>query len=106
MPQGGMLTISARHENNLAFAEVRDQGGGIPQDMHEKIFELYFTTKKEGSGIGLAQAYQVLQWHYGSLDFESAAGVGTIFRFQIPLSGLPEAGHDYATDTATSQRGD
>ncbi len=106
MPQGGMLTISARHENNLAFAEVRDQGGGIPQDMHEKIFELYFTTKKEGSGIGLAQAYQVLQWHYGSLDFESAAGVGTIFRFQIPLSGLPEAGHDYATDTAASQRGD
>jgi signal transduction histidine kinase len=106
MPQGGMLTISARHENNLAIAEVQDQGGGIPQDMHEKIFELYFTTKKEGSGIGLAQAYQVLQWHYGSVDFESADGSGTIFRFQLPLSGLPEAGHDYATGAATSQRGD
>jgi signal transduction histidine kinase len=89
MPQGGTLTISARNENNLAVAEIQDQGKGIPKDMHEKVFELYFTTKKEGSGIGLAQTYQILQWHYGSVDFESAETTGTIFRFQIPLSETP-----------------
>src|SRR6266705_2994270 len=92
MPQGGLLNISARRENNAVVAEVRDQGGGIPQDLHDKIFELYFTTKKDGSGIGLAQTYQVLQWHYGSVDFESAEGAGTIFRFHIPATG--EAAED------------
>ena len=86
MPQGGLLTISARRESNAVIAEVRDQGGGIPQDMHDKIFELYFTTKKDGSGIGLAQTYQVLQWHYGSVDFESTEGTGTVFRFHIPAA--------------------
>ncbi len=106
MPQGGRLTISARRENNAVVAEVRDQGGGIPKDMRDKIFELYFTTKKEGSGIGLAQTYQILQWHYGSVDFESAEGAGTTFRFQIPLAGATaENGSEYAADTA-SQRGD
>lgn len=85
MPQGGLLSISAGRENGIALAEVQDQGSGIPKDLHDKVFELYFTTKKEGSGIGLAQTYQILQWHYGSVDFESAEK-GTVFRFQIPLA--------------------
>src|ERR1700687_2033879 len=84
MPNGGLLTISARREGAAVIAEVHDQGGGIPHDMHDKIFELYFTTKKDGSGIGLAQTYQILQWHYGSVDFESTEGAGTVFRFHIP----------------------
>ena len=105
MPHGGLLTISARRENNAILAEVRDQGGGIPQDMRDKIFELYFTTKKDGSGIGLAQTYQILQWHYGSVNFESAEGEGTIFRFQIPTAGaVLDSGHEYAEGTAGSQR--
>jgi signal transduction histidine kinase len=108
MPQGGVLTISAGRENGVILAEVQDQGGGIPKEMHDKVFELYFTTKKEGSGIGLAQTYQILQWHYGTVDFESAESTGTIFRFQIPAAGPPaaELTSDYAADTATSQRGD
>ena len=107
MPQGGLLTISARRENNVVVAEVRDQGGGIPQDAQDKIFELYFTTKKDGSGIGLAQTYQILQWHYGSVNFESVEGTGTIFRFHIPATGgATEAGSEYAADAAAAQRGD
>jgi len=106
MPQGGSLTISARRENNVVVAEVCDQGGGIPKDLHDKVFELYFTTKKDGSGIGLAQTYQVLQWHYGSVDFESVEGKGTTFRFHIPAAGTTEAGREYAEDAATAQRGD
>ena len=106
MPQGGRLTISARRDNNVVVAEVQDQGSGIPKDMREKIFELYFTTKKEGSGIGLAQTYQILQWHYGSVDFESAEGAGTTFRFHIPMAGAAaENASEFTADTA-SQRGD
>jgi signal transduction histidine kinase len=85
MPEGGILSISARRENEGMVAEVRDQGVGIAADMHEKVFELYFTTKKDGNGIGLAQTYQILEWHHGAVDFESAEGVGTTFRFVLPL---------------------
>jgi len=86
MPQGGTLTIAAAREENFAVVEVRDQGSGIPPDVQEKIFELYFSTKPGGSGIGLAQTYQIMQWHYGSVDFESVEGHGTTFRFRMPLA--------------------
>ncbi len=86
MSQGGQLTISAHREENSVVAEISDQGLGIAQDVQHKVFELYFTTKKEGNGIGLAQTYQILQWHYGSVEFQSAEGVGTTFRFRVPLA--------------------
>jgi signal transduction histidine kinase len=86
MPKGGPLTISARRDEDAVVAEVRDQGVGIAQDVQDKIFELYFTTRKEGNGIGLAQTYQILQWHYGSVEFESREGAGTTFRFRLPLA--------------------
>jgi signal transduction histidine kinase len=85
MPEGGKLTVSARSEDDMVVTEIRDQGSGIPADAQDKIFELYFTTKKEGTGIGLAQTYQILQWHYGSVDFESVLGQGTTFRLRLPL---------------------
>jgi len=85
MPQGGTLSISARRDEDGVVTEVCDEGGGIPADLQEKVFELYFTTKKEGTGIGLAQTYQIMQWHYGSVDFESAEGRGTTFRLRLPL---------------------
>jgi signal transduction histidine kinase len=108
MPAGGLLTISVRREGPVVVAEVRDEGSGIPQEMHDKIFELYFTTKKEGSGIGLAQTYQILQWHYGTVDFESEERIGTTFRFQIPLATPPaiSPGREYIADTTASQHGD
>jgi signal transduction histidine kinase len=86
MPNGGTLTIATHREEESVITEIRDEGGGIPPEIQEKIFELYFTTKKGGSGIGLAQAYQIMQWHYGSIDFESTPGQGTTFRMRIPLA--------------------
>ena len=108
MPQGGVLTISAHREDDVAVAEVCDRGSGIPRDVQNKIFELYFTTKKDGSGIGLAQTYQILQWHYGSVEFESTEGEGTTFRFRIPLasSGLEAMGHPEIPMPAMSKPGD
>ncbi|MGB2606696.1 MAG: ATP-binding protein, partial [Candidatus Sulfotelmatobacter sp.] len=70
MPQGGQLTISARRNDDIVVTEIHDQGMGIPREVQNKIFELYFTTKKDGNGIGLAQTYQILEWHYGSVEFE------------------------------------
>jgi len=85
MPQGGTLTISLRRDEDSVITEIRDQGVGIPHELQEKIFELYFTTRKGGSGIGLAQTYQALQWHYGSIDFETVEGQGTTFRLRLPV---------------------
>lgn len=86
MPNGGTLSISASREEDTVTTEIRDQGGGIPPEIQDKIFELYFTTKKGGSGIGLAQTYQVMQWHYGAVDFESVESQGTTFRLRLPLA--------------------
>jgi signal transduction histidine kinase len=86
MSKGGTLTVSAARDEEMIVGEVRDQGNGIPADAREKIFELYFTTKGEqgGSGIGLAQTYQIMQWHYGSVEFDSIVGEGTTFRLRLP----------------------
>ena len=98
MPRGGTLAISAQREDEVVVTEIRDQGAGIPHEIQDKIFELYFTTKKGGTGIGLAQTYQILQWHYGSVDFESLDGQGTTFRLRLPLA---EARADLLKEAAT-----
>ncbi|HEX3739723.1 MAG TPA: ATP-binding protein, partial [Terriglobales bacterium] len=84
--QGGNLSITAHRDDDVVITEVRDQGAGIPVSVQDKIFELYFTTKNSGSGIGLAQTYQIMMWHYGSVDFESEEGKGTTFRLRLPLA--------------------
>ena len=85
---GGALTLKARREGETILAEVCDQGCGIPPEAQEKIFELYYTTKGQegGSGIGLAQTYQIMQWHYGSVDFDSIVGAGTTFHLRLPAA--------------------
>ncbi|PYX48494.1 MAG: PAS domain-containing sensor histidine kinase [Acidobacteria bacterium] len=98
MSEGGQLTITARRDDVMVVTEIRDTGSGIPKDVQEKIFELYFTTKTDGSGIGLAQTYQVMQWHYGTVDFETREGEGTTFRLRMPLA---ESGLGAAREVAT-----
>ncbi len=90
MAAGGTLTLAARRDDEMILAEVRDQGCGIPPAAQEKIFELYFTTKgdKGGSGIGLAQTYQIMQWHYGSVEFDTIVGAGTTFRLRLPAAAV------------------
>lgn len=86
MPDGGELTLVGSRDDEEARLEVRDRGAGIPQEVRDKIFNLYFTTKKNGSGIGLAMAYRVMQLHNGSVEYESVEGQGTTFRLRLPLS--------------------
>ncbi|MGB7554197.1 MAG: ATP-binding protein [Candidatus Korobacteraceae bacterium] len=90
MADGGVLSIIARRDETAAIIEVRDQGTGIRPEIRDKIFNLYFTTKKAGSGIGLAMSYRVLQLHSGGLHFVTEMGRGTTFRLILPLAGAQE----------------
>lgn len=84
MRTGGQLKISVVSAQDTATLEVADNGPGIPADMRGKVFQLYFTTKEKGSGIGLAMTYRAVQLHNGTVDFSSETGRGTTFRLQFP----------------------
>ncbi len=90
MSDGGMLDVMVRRVEGAATIEVRDQGSGIPPEIRDKIFNLYFTTKRAGSGIGLAMSYRVMQLHNGALDFVTEMGRGTTFRLVLPLTGTQD----------------
>src|SRR5579884_363414 len=87
MANGGTLTIRThRHDGDDAQIEVQDTGSGIPPAIRDKVFNLYFTTKKSGSGIGLAMTYRIMQLHNGSIHFDTRVGEGTIFYLTLPLA--------------------
>ncbi|PSQ66779.1 MAG: hybrid sensor histidine kinase/response regulator, partial [Bacteroidetes bacterium QH_2_64_74] len=103
MPEGGTLSIEAR---NVDFSErearrnidaepgpyvcieVQDTGTGMPDDVADKIFEPFFSTKEEGegTGLGLSTAYSIVQSHDGFLDVESEEGEGTTFWMYLPVA--------------------
>jgi signal transduction histidine kinase len=91
MAKGGALRLNVLRDDTAACVEVQDEGPGIAPEIRDKIFNLYFTTKKAGSGIGLAMTYRVLQLHHGSLDFVTELGRGSTFRLSLPLAGADEA---------------
>jgi signal transduction histidine kinase len=86
MPNGGGLRVVLFEDGRSAVIQVEDEGGGISDELRERIFDLYFTTKKDGSGIGLAMTYRILQLHHGSIDVQSELGRGSVFQLRIPLS--------------------
>ena len=86
MPNGGRLRVVLQEQKKVAILSIADEGCGIPDEIRDKIFDLYFTTKSEGSGIGLAMTYRILQLHHGSVEVESNVGRGTEFVFRIPLA--------------------
>ena len=86
MEQGGRLEVVLEEEGKTAVLRVSDEGPGIPEEIREKIFDLYFTTKSGGSGIGLAMTYRILQFHHGSVEVESEVGRGAEFLLRIPLA--------------------
>ncbi|HTD96821.1 MAG TPA: ATP-binding protein [Edaphobacter sp.] len=90
MPHGGLMRVRLRREHQFAVVEVEDDGEGIPAELLPRIFELYFTTKPKGSGIGLAMTYRILQMHGGAMDVRSNADArsaerGTTFTFRLPV---------------------
>ncbi len=88
MPDGGRLRVALEEEKKNAILRIADEGTGISEEIRDKIFDLYFTTKAEGSGIGLAMTYRILQLHHGSVEVQSNLGRGTEFVLRIPLAAL------------------
>ncbi|HTY47620.1 MAG TPA: PAS domain-containing protein [Methanomassiliicoccales archaeon] len=98
MPEGGKIVVMAKNEilgvdekpsliaGRYVRVDVIDRGQGIPDENKERIFEPYFTTKKNGSGLGLSIAYSVVKKHSGLIEMESAAGQGTRFSVFLPAS--------------------
>jgi signal transduction histidine kinase len=66
---------------------VSDTGPGVPEELHERIFYPFFTTKERGSGVGLALAQKFVASHGGVLELESGLGSGATFRVRLPVSG-------------------
>jgi len=85
MPDGGTLRISCRATSRkLVEIDVEDTGVGIPPENLSHIFDLYFTTKEKGSGIGLSMVYRIVQLHDGEVEVQSTPGSGTRFRLIFP----------------------
>jgi signal transduction histidine kinase len=90
MADGGELSVRLTEDGRSATIKVQDHGEGIPEEIRPRIFDLYFTTKREGSGIGLAMTYRILQLHHGQLDVESKVGEGSTFTLSVPASVLSD----------------
>jgi PAS domain S-box-containing protein len=86
MPGGGTVTLrTARDGRDHARAEIADTGAGIAPEDLDKVFKLYYTTKPDGSGIGLSVVYRIVQLHDGSIDVQSELGRGTTVTVRLPL---------------------
>jgi PAS domain S-box-containing protein len=85
MEKGGTLTLSARRKEDVIVLTVEDTGIGIPEAVLGRIFEPYFTTKADGTGLGLTMAYKVVKEHGGDISVQSEAGRGTAFTVTLPV---------------------
>jgi len=86
MPSGGQLRVVLSRRGEMAEISVGDTGKGISAENRQKVFQLFFTTRPGGSGIGLATTFRIVQLHNGSIDFTSEVGRGTTFRIELPLA--------------------
>jgi signal transduction histidine kinase len=92
MPDGGTLTIAARPASGGRVAiTITDTGVGIPPEQLDKIFNLYFTTKPQGTGVGLAMVYRTVQLHNGEISVESSPGGGTTFTVTLWAESASQA---------------
>jgi len=88
---GGTISVSLKRAGEVAVIAVQDTGRGIPAEDQKKIFQLFFTTRPGGTGLGLANTFRFVQLHNGRIEFDSEPGRGTTFRVELPLARLTEA---------------
>jgi two-component system NtrC family sensor kinase len=87
MPKGGTLFVRTRQEDNKVFIHIQDTGMGIPEEIRDKIFEAFFTTKQKvkGVGLGLSVCYGIIKDHGGEIEVESEKDKGTTFTISLPI---------------------
>ena len=86
MPAGGNLTVSAKRNGAEVLVSVSDNGRGMTEEEARNLFVPFFTTKSDGTGLGLAYAQQVINEHGGKIDCATARGKGSTFSIQLPLA--------------------
>jgi signal transduction histidine kinase len=86
MTAGGKLTLAIRRRGDVALISISDTGHGIAPQDRNRIFDLFFTTRPGGTGLGLATTFRIVQIHSGSIDFQSEVGRGTSFFIELPLA--------------------
>jgi len=89
-PPGGYIAVELHRSGEFAVISVADSGQGISEEDQKKIFQLFFTTRRGGTGIGLANTFRFVQLHNGRIEFDSQVGHGTTFRIELPLARLVE----------------
>ncbi|MBE7444516.1 MAG: two-component sensor histidine kinase [Planctomycetia bacterium] len=85
MENGGELMIRTSGNKKYLQIDIADTGHGIPQDLTEKIFQVYFSTKKTGTGLGLPTAKRIIEEHKGTISVQSEEGKGSNFSIQLPV---------------------
>jgi signal transduction histidine kinase/ActR/RegA family two-component response regulator len=117
MPNGGIITVRGENVNvsesdsiplrngKYIRISVRDQGTGIAEENLPRIFDPYFTTKENGSGLGLATVYSIMKQHQGHLSVETTLGVGTVFHLYLPASSGTSAPDSAGDCIRNSDRG-
>jgi signal transduction histidine kinase len=85
--RGGEVVVEGAAEGGFARIDVRDDGKGIPEAELEKVFEVYYSRSKAGSGLGLPTARRILEEHGGTLELRSRVGEGTVVTLRLPLRG-------------------
>ena len=90
MEKGGVLTIKARQEKREIVIDFIDTGCGIPADKLERIFDPFFSTKPNGTGLGLFVSYGIIEGHHGSISVQSKVGKGAHFTVRLPVYNAPK----------------
>lgn len=85
MPEGGTLTVKTLLNKKTIQIDIADTGVGIPSDKINKIFQVYFSTKKTGTGLGLPTAKKIIERHNGTLTVDSKEGEGATFSILLPV---------------------
>jgi two-component system sensor histidine kinase HydH len=102
MPQGGMLRVQTELHNARGAPQVelriQDSGQGIPTELHQKVFNPFFTTREKGTGLGLAIVQSIIGGHHGAVEVDSKIGQGTAIIIRLPLSQA-----EFQEDGATAE---
>ncbi|MCK5579092.1 MAG: two-component sensor histidine kinase, partial [Planctomycetes bacterium] len=85
MPEGGELIVKTRLADTQVELEFTDTGLGMTPDVREKIFNVYYSTKKTGTGLGLPTARRIIEEHNGFISVQSEVGKGSCFIIRLPI---------------------
>lgn len=97
MPDGGRITIGTSVEGHTLRLSIEDTGRGIPEEHQARVFSPFFTTKAEGSGLGLVIAKRIVMSHGGRISLQSKEGVGTCISIDLPVAKRGRSEHGTET---------